>query len=293
MAEMTCPVCGGSMSETKEPDVTIDVCGGCGATFVNKGELNSLATGMAGNIEYLSVDDVQHDDRFPNRTCPHCGDTEMRKAELLGHTGIVFDFCPTCEGFLLDKNELPRMNEVLSTLTGRDVPDEYRGEVDGYTVRMDRVGEVVASFYPDAVTVRPQQAFHVRFSVYFKRPLGGGIRIHSEKWTERLAKLFGIGHKEDIETGNQHLDKLVIVQADDASAARDLLKHGSVAGALISFVESRPRLFSFPLQMEILDEGIVCSGGPYPERLSYDISSDDEGVVGQMVALAKAFDNRP
>lgn len=292
MADLTCPVCGSSMQQKREPDMTLEQCANCGAVFLDPGELNAAATALAGNIEYCSVGDVEHDDRFPNRTCPKCGDTVMNKAELLGHTGIVFDHCPKCGGFLLDKGELPAMNAELAKLSGRDVPDEFRGEKDGYFVRFDRIGDVAATFWGAGLATIPQEVFYSRLTVYFQRPLEMGLRVYSEKWTDRLAKVLGIGHKHDIETGNEALDHAAIIQADAPDAARELLARPPIAQALSAIMSDRPTLFSNEVKVEVLDDGVVCTGGPFSERLSYDVEQDSDGIVSRMISLARAFDER-
>ncbi|MBD3239232.1 MAG: hypothetical protein GF331_01500 [Chitinivibrionales bacterium] len=292
MANLTCTICGATMRQKREPDMTVEQCDNCGAVFLDRGELNAAATALAGNIEYCSVGDVEHDDRFPNRTCPKCRDTTMNKAELLGHTGIVFDHCPKCGGFLLDKGELPAMNAELAKLSGREVPEEYRGEKDGYFVRLDRVGDVAATFWGAGLATVPRDVFYARLTVYFQRPLNAGLRVYSEKWTDRLAKAFGIGHKHDIKTGNEDLDKAAIVQADSPDAARGLVTQQPIARALTDIMSDRPKLFGNEVKVEVLDDGVVCTGGPFSERLSYDVEQDSDGIVARMVSFARAIDER-
>ncbi len=291
MAELKCPVCGAPMRQRHEPDMTMEQCTQCGAVFLDSGELNAAATALAGNIEYCSVGDVEHDDRFPNRTCPRCGEP-MNKAELLGHTGIVFDHCPACGGFLLDKGELPAMNAELAKLSKREVPEEFRGEKDGYFVRLDRIGDVAATFWGAGLATIPRDVFYARLTVYFQRPLEMGLRVYSEKWTDRLAKALGIGHKHDIETGNDALDRIAIVQADVPDAARELLSQEKIGHALTDILSDRPRLFSNEVRVEVLDDGVVCTGGPFSQRLAYDVGTDSDGIVGRMIALARVFDDR-
>ena len=54
---------------------------------------------MSGNIEYCSIDDKEHEDKFAARSCPVCPDQPMRKIDLLAYTDTIFDYCPSCEGF--------------------------------------------------------------------------------------------------------------------------------------------------------------------------------------------------
>ena len=49
---LTCPRCKSVMHKIEEPDITVDRCSECGGTFLDKGELDVLATGMSGEIEF-------------------------------------------------------------------------------------------------------------------------------------------------------------------------------------------------------------------------------------------------
>ncbi|MFH1845085.1 MAG: zf-TFIIB domain-containing protein, partial [bacterium] len=90
MTQIQCPNCGEAMTTVQDHDITTDTCASCGGVFLDKAELNALATGMAGDIEYCSVDDTIHADKFAERSCPRCDDQEMHKVCLLCYTDIVF-----------------------------------------------------------------------------------------------------------------------------------------------------------------------------------------------------------
>ena len=45
---------------------------------------------MSGNIEYCSIDDKEHEDKFAARSCPVCPDQPMRKIDLLAYTDTIF-----------------------------------------------------------------------------------------------------------------------------------------------------------------------------------------------------------
>ena len=64
--DLTCPGCKSPMETVNEADIKVDRCAHCGGVFLDKDELNVLATGMSGNIEYCSIDDKEAPSR--NRT---------------------------------------------------------------------------------------------------------------------------------------------------------------------------------------------------------------------------------
>lgn len=290
MPERICPVCEVPMKSRSDADITMDVCPQCGGVYLEEGELNAMATGVSGDIEHLTADDIDNDDRFPNRHCPNCRAVTMRKMELVGYSGVVFDYCESCHGFFLDRGELHTMNKELTRLAGRKLAEEYRGEVDGYLVRKDRSNNVSTNVY--GPFVMPGTTFNVRMSVYFHRPLDAGLRITSEGLLDRAAKMLHIQIKQDIEVGNARLDGKVIIQADSPDKAKAILSQRPVADAIADYVEKRPRLFTYATKLEVLDDSISCIGGPYVERLNYDVDKDPEGVVKALIRAAKAVDGR-
>lgn len=290
MSDRKCPICNVEMKKQSEPDLDMDVCPKCSAIYLDKGELSALATGVCGNIEHMSADDVDNDDRFPNRKCPNCSDVTMRKMELLGCSGIVFDYCESCNGFFLDKGELDAMNRELAQLTKRKLSEEFRGEIKGYLIRKDRTNvTVIKANGPFEV---PQSGFDVRISAYFKKPLSVGLRLTSETIADKVAKLLKIQKKQDVEVGNSSLDGMLTIQADSPVEAQVLLSQNSIAGALIGYLKHKPKLFTFATKFEMLDDCISCIGGPYAERLNYNVEQDPEGVVEALLSVAKAIDGR-
>ena len=83
MSVLQCPHCNTGMYKVVEPEISTDVCPNCKGVWLEKGEINILASGMAGNIEYCSIDDKTHVDRFPVRRCPKCPDQNLKKSTYL------------------------------------------------------------------------------------------------------------------------------------------------------------------------------------------------------------------
>ena len=121
MTAPNCPNCHTPMDEMVEPDVSVDVCAKCGGRLLEKGELNELATGLAGDIEFRSVvwtavvkaseDRVPTCD-FPIRSCPFCS-SSMEKVGLTLIVDVVFDHCEDSGCYYLDAGELRTMNYKL------------------------------------------------------------------------------------------------------------------------------------------------------------------------------------
>lgn len=148
--------------------------------FLDKGELNSLATGMAGDIKLCCLDGSVPDDVAPARRCPRCPDMSMEKVSLLSCLDLVLDLCPECQGFYLDRGEAGQMNAVLREVVHSQTGMEFRGDIDGRLVRIDNVnGSATVALEPGREnTVIPTVSIIV--TVFLKMPLGLGLRITSE-----------------------------------------------------------------------------------------------------------------
>jgi len=289
MSLLTCPNCRSEMSEVKEPDITIDRCEKCGGIFLDKKELNALATGMAGDIEFCSIDDEPHKDRFPIRNCPKCPNQEMRKINLLAYSDTIFDFCPHCQGFYLDKGELRAMNIELASLTRDERAQEYRGHLQNHLVRLDKITDVMM-VGRGPVNI-PQNVFFLRLFVYFEKPLDIGLRICSEKWTDKISKLIGLFRKQDIRLGDQDFDRVFIIQGIDERKVKALLSSQELKRDLLEFTSDKPKMQTTQGKLEIIDEGIVLTEGPYTGSGSYDVEKDASSVVTKVIKLASLFEN--
>ena len=288
MELLKCPNCKSDMREVKEPDITFYRCKECGGVFLDKGELNILATGMAGNIELCSIDDESHKDKFGIRYCPKCTGQKMKKVNLLVYSEIVFDFCPKCEGFYLDKGEINKMNIELEELNKDKHPQEYRGYIDNHLVRLDKIKDVAIGGM-GAITY-PQNIFFLRLSVYFEKPFNIGLRVHSEKRMDKISKLIGLFKQQDIQTEDKALDSAFIIQGKDEQKVKALLSSEELKKELLTFVSNKPKMLTAEGKLEITDKRIVLTEGPYDGPGSYDAEKDPSGVVKRALKLALLFE---
>ena len=93
MENIACPNCQTEMKQDVAGDITTEVCPKCGGVFLDKGELNILATGIKGDIELCSIDNDFHENRFQQRSCPKCESQQMTKVNLLRLSDLIFDYC--------------------------------------------------------------------------------------------------------------------------------------------------------------------------------------------------------
>lgn len=292
MKSLLCPSCANKMQEEKEPDIVVDVCSNCGGRFFDRNELNIIATGLSGDIEYCSVDEESHEDRYPSRKCPKCDDQTMRKINLLGHSDIIFDYCPECGGIFLDQGEIQAMNYELENLTKDKKAEEYRGSINNHLVRLDKLN-AVRFFDPTGTGLftSPVGVKYLRMSVYYNTPLDYGIRISSEKWKDKFLKAIHLFKEQDIVIGNEELDSRLIIQGEKTEKIKSLLSKQEVQDNLITFLARKPKMVYNPVTLEILDNRIVCSEGPYRKRVDYDAEEDHNGVVESMISLAEMIES--
>ena len=115
---MNCPRCQVAMKLRDHEGVQVNECENCTGMFLHRGELNKIAEPTQGDLEFstLHAESFSHADRYEPIKCPDCDNQAMQKVEFNIHTGIVLDYCPTCEGFWLDGTEFDRINDEVKAL---------------------------------------------------------------------------------------------------------------------------------------------------------------------------------
>jgi Zn-finger nucleic acid-binding protein len=280
------------MKQVEEPDLVTDVCTACGGMCLDKGELNELATGHAGDIEYCSIDRDAHPDKFPIRLCPKCPGQTMSKINLLAYSELVFDFCPKCDGLFLDKGEIAQMNSELQEVSPDGSAQEYRGYRDGHLVRVNQLQGV--DLGPDprtaGTTVRTVEVDTFEAVLYFKQPLKVGLRVFHEKWRDGFLKALGLFKKQDIQTGDKAFDGQFIIQSEAPDKANRLL-NPEVRREILSFVSAKHRIYSEPGSLELTDKGLLYKEGPYAARqLKINLEGEAGNVIGGLLKIATAIE---
>ncbi len=288
------------MEELVEPDIDVDVCPACGGRFLDKGELNTLAIGLAGDIELRSLvwtdvihttEDTIQADTFPVRSCPLCSN-QMKKVGLVPFVDVVFDFCEQCECFFLDAGETETMNRLLREESPGGFGDEYRGWRQEHLVRGNKLNGV--ELVPGLASTTGVPATHIQIVVYFKKPLGIGLHIYAEKWTAKLAKTFGLFGKQDIVVGDDEFDSTFIVQGDEPNEVQRLLS-SELRQAMVQFVSRKPKIFKIPGSLDVLDFCVCFTEGPYSGGVKLDWETGpgaivDGPIIDELVDLATSIE---
>ncbi|MDX1582501.1 MAG: zf-TFIIB domain-containing protein [Thermoanaerobaculia bacterium] len=116
---MKCPVHGATLEKmTVGDEVEVDTCPVGGGMYLDRGELDKLATPHSGDLEFSTVDldTFAHEDDHGVIECPADPGVEMKKVEFNIYTNIILDYCERCRGFWVSAAELARINEIVEDL---------------------------------------------------------------------------------------------------------------------------------------------------------------------------------
>lgn len=284
------------MTPNKSPDITIDECAACGGTWLDAGELNALATGLAGDIELCTVEHTLDDSDAPERSCPHC-EKPLIAVGMLGSADVVLDHCQDCAGFYLDGGEVGDMNAELRRISRAAGGDEFRGDIDGHLVRVDR--QTVTHIRHDllGIAYRPVEEQSLTVSVYYAQAVGTNLRVYGETLSSKVAKALRLFAPQDLNLGDPAADKAFMVQGDDPDTVRRVFGE-AVRRRLLQLREDAPKIYAKPGAVELLDDRIVYTEGPYSMEgdnpwtagLTYDPEADPAGIVTAMMRIAKLID---
>ena len=275
------------MVKMRDPDIIVDECPACRGVFLDRGELDVVATGLAGGIEHSPVEHPFHLDRFPQRECPKCSDQKMVKVNLLKLPDLIFDHCPHCRGFYLDRGEYEAMNEALRKQAPNGVAQEFRGHQCDRLVRVDRVDHTeIEPIVEDGPIL---MSCHLRVSVYFHHPLAADVRILQNKMTTLFARVFGLISGKHVLTGDQAFDKIFRVYSSDKERVLDLLPQPFIEG-LIAFAEGNPGVLGNPGELSLCRTSISYSEGPYSPEEMVEIVEKSQPIVEKLLNLADLVD---
>ncbi|NQT92181.1 MAG: zf-TFIIB domain-containing protein [Lentisphaerae bacterium] len=288
MKALICPGCGAEMTKERDPDIIVDRCLGCRGVFLDRGELDAVATGAAGEIEYGPVDVPFCLDRFPVRECPKCSGQRMEKVNLLRLPDLIFDRCRRCKGFYLDRGECEAMNDALRQQAPNRTAQEFRDHMGGRLVRVDRVDHTESE--PVAAEAgRIIASSHVRATVYFRHPLAADVRILQNSLTTLLARLLGLVTGQRITTGIDGFDRVFTVHSADKERVLDLLPQPFVDG-MISLAHVKPDIFGRPGQVSLCRASISYCEGPYRPEMLTGMVDKSQSVVERLLRLAEIID---
>lgn len=289
-----CPRCSSVMKVVESPDLNYEECPNCLGKFLDKGELNSFATGRAGDIEFCTIDDEEQQDQFSARSCPKCEDQEMLKMGLLGSSEVILDVCEECEGFFFDPDEIREMNDELRELTDLPFSEEHRMMYGDFLVRLDKIEEMVPVSYAGfQVPVQfgkhqmgVETGFYLEVSVYFPDSLDAGLQVTEGGLGEAILEVIDPGLRDEIHVGDSEFDSRFRIKGNDPDQVQELLGQ-EAQHRILSFLRENPSMLGEEGTLEITDDRVLFREGLYKEG-NYNMEEDPENIRSRLLDIAKS-----
>jgi hypothetical protein len=212
----------------------------------------------------------------------------MRKVSLLQFSDVILDFCSACSGFFLDRNEVGVVNAYLAQFSDTQGDEEFRGKLAGKLVRIDRLSGVAVS---GIAGLRVVNTLHVRVSVFLNTPLDLGLRITSERWTAKLAKVMGVYRGQDLQTGFANFDDQFLVICEEPKKLEAILQSETLREGLGELASNPSPIISKSGTLEVLDSVLVYTEGPYSGTPQKNIPDAARPLALRMVRIAKLLEH--
>ena len=134
--------------------------------WLDKDELRKLKNKVNdGQLHWLNreVNEIEKTSMISSsRVCPKCPSSKLRSV-MFGHSGVVIDWCPDCQGIWLDRSEYDSICEYLrsevTSVTSKEIGEELAHDVKKIVTgedpesRLAEAGDVAAAVEALANTV--------------------------------------------------------------------------------------------------------------------------------------------
>jgi len=122
-----CPKCGKDLKSKVLGTLEVDECESCKGVWLDRGELGEAEESVDPNLNWLDFEIWKHPEKFKSKEtglkCPSCA-TNTINFEY-GHTGVEINYCPSCHGIWLEKDELPKIIESLEDEISKKTVSDY------------------------------------------------------------------------------------------------------------------------------------------------------------------------
>jgi Zn-finger nucleic acid-binding protein len=281
------------MEKRREADLVREECRSCHGIFLDRGEFNALLTMVSGDLEFNTGSGDEAEDTAPERGCPRCGAVAMAKRAFLGYGSVIVDVCAGCGGVYLDGGEWDSVNDSLKRFEKNGGPADFRGEIAGRFVRVEWWPTVRTPFDWAGITIPRGGEWGLVLQVFLKKPLGCGLRMSRQTWTDLWIRRMGLSKTQDIECGDPEVDAICLIQGTDPQRVVRLLSAGEIRTLLVELFRAEPELFMAPGEVTVLDDRILYVEGPaaFGNRdLRLHLERDEHGVFGRLSRLAQCLE---
>ena len=115
------------------------------------------------------------------------------------------------------------------------------------------------------------------------------MRISKERWATKLAKVFGLFRAQDIRIGDEAFDRAFVIQGENEPKVRSRLS-AKTRSEIVDFVANPPKLLHVPGKLQILDDRLVYTEGPYKGEVKIDWKGTPKNVLVALTGLAKRLE---
>lgn len=161
-----CPVEGTALDVYGLSGVQFEGCPKCHGMWLDKDELRKLKNHVNdGQLHWLNreLDNLESVNVISSsRACPKCPSSKLRSI-IFGHSGVVIDSCPDCQGVWLDRAEFDSittyLREEATNATPKEIAEELRDDLkkvvsgEGPESRLAELGDAAAAVEALANTV--------------------------------------------------------------------------------------------------------------------------------------------
>jgi Zn-finger nucleic acid-binding protein len=130
-----CPACSAQLNLYKIFGIEVDGCGACKGIWLDKDELRKLKDRAEKDswttLRWLDdeVEAIEMAQALPSkRLCPKC-DGKKLISTTFGDSHIILDYCPSCHGTWLDRNEFQEIVAFLTEKLNELTSEEAKGKV--------------------------------------------------------------------------------------------------------------------------------------------------------------------
>ena len=140
-----CPRCNGNLITKSVEAVEIEVCDGCGGTWLDANELKVLAETSVTNTvsdKAQGANEASSSQQNADMQCPKCSNRDLIAFIYACDSGIELDKCPQCNGLWFDNNELKQITSLMSKNDNSQLSDIIKTRRDSEGVLAKHSGEL-------------------------------------------------------------------------------------------------------------------------------------------------------
>lgn len=283
MKSLICPGCQSILETFKEPDIEYEKCPNCNGLFLDKGELNILATGHSCDVE-LSFINFEQKAGYNQKICPKCK-TKMERVTLGLYSYIYFDICRNCHGYFLDQSKEERINFYLESITQDQSSERYRAYVHNVLVRVDiKMG--INSIISNGEMLETGYKGHnyLIISAFYKRPLDIDLFISQEGFVFKIIKMLFGNHKIELYTPDKKFNNLFKIHASSEIKMNLFLSNAILK--ILEFVEKSPKAYNLHGKLIFYDDRVTYKEGPYTDIPVYRNNENFNSIINDLAAIA-------